>query len=378
MFDLLKPGYREARPGVPVQQEPACLGEQPGIGRVPAVDRDTDATGRIRPAYLGGLELRHPPDLPPGRVHVARADAEFGQQQLHVIGRRQAERRPEDEPDHRGRSPADGQAPQHVERQPVTSHRRGQGHQGDEDLDEALHASRQVGQRRGGHRGEQGDLQDRERQVVPVDHDPARSSAVASEQENQDAAHRRRAGRTQREVTRDHPAARDQGQPHQDDHDADRASLVDHRHQPGDAPRRRMDDLDDGLVDAGVVVDDEHAAHQGEHGQGQAHSVASAPASLTVADRSEHDRTPVTQQVLLRNGARILYEVFSHAGPTASPALPAAGVSWSRGNLGRADLVGHAPFPLPLRDARNEGAVQMERPQADLNPCRVPTWGIER
>ena len=114
-------------------------------------------------------------------------------------------------------------------------------------------------------------------------------------------------------------------------------------------------------------------AHQGEHGQGQAHSVAPAPAALTVADRSEHDRTPVTQQVLFRNGARILYEVFSHAGPTASPALPAAGVSWSRGDLGRADLVGHARFPLPLSDARNEGAVQMERPQADLNPCRVDT-----
>ena len=72
VLDLLKPGDRQARPGVPVQQEPARLGEQPGIGRVPAVDRDTEATGRIRPAQLGRLEPRHPPDLPGHRVHIAR------------------------------------------------------------------------------------------------------------------------------------------------------------------------------------------------------------------------------------------------------------------------------------------------------------------
>src|SRR5689334_9784375 len=58
MLDLLEPGDDQARPGVPVQQEPARLSEQPGIGRVPAVDHDTEATGPVRPAYPGRLELR--------------------------------------------------------------------------------------------------------------------------------------------------------------------------------------------------------------------------------------------------------------------------------------------------------------------------------
>ena len=38
MLDLLQPGDGQARSGVPVQQEPARLGEQPGIGRVPAAE----------------------------------------------------------------------------------------------------------------------------------------------------------------------------------------------------------------------------------------------------------------------------------------------------------------------------------------------------
>ena len=64
-----------------------------------------------------------------------------------------------------------------------------------------------------------------------------------------------------------------------------------------------------------------------EDGRGQAHPVAPAPASLAVADRGEHDRTPAAQQMLLGKRARARYEVFSHAGPTAfkryrRPGLP--------------------------------------------------------
>ena len=44
VLDLLKPGDGEDWPGVPVQQEPARLGQQPGVGRIPAVDLDTEAT----------------------------------------------------------------------------------------------------------------------------------------------------------------------------------------------------------------------------------------------------------------------------------------------------------------------------------------------
>ena len=78
-----------------------------------------------------------------------------------------------------------------------------------------------------------------------------------------------------------------------------------------------MDDLDDGLVDAGVEADDDQAAHEGEDGADYAQPVASASTSLAVADRGEHDRTPVAQEMALGNGARALYEVFSHINSTA-------------------------------------------------------------
>ena len=157
-----------------------------------------------------------------------------------------------------------------------------------------------------------------------MDQDSARPSAVASEQEGEDPAHHRGADSTQRNVARDHPAACDQGQRQQKDRDAERTSVVDHRHQPGDAPRRRMDDLDDGLVDAGVAADDDYAAHEREDGTSQAGSVAPASTSLAVADRSEHNRAPATQEMWLGKRARTLYEVFSHPGPTALRVLLAA------------------------------------------------------
>jgi hypothetical protein len=49
-----------------------------------------------------------------------------------------------------------------------------------------------------------------------------------------------------------------------------------------------MDDLGDGAVDAGVVTDDEHAAHEREDRAGQAQSVAATPASLAGPDGSEY------------------------------------------------------------------------------------------
>src|ERR1039458_1954631 len=116
----------------------------------------------------------------------------------------------------------------------------------------------------------------------------------------------------------DPPPAGDQGQRQQNERDAERTSVVDHRHQPGDAPRRRMDDLDDGPVDAGVVADDDYATHEGEDGASQARSVASASTSLAVAARGEHHRAPATQEWWLGKRARTLRGVFSHAGPTAS------------------------------------------------------------
>ncbi len=208
----------------------------------------------------------------------------------------------------------------------MTSDRRGQGDQGDEDLDEALQPARQVGQCRRGNRREQGDSQDREGQVVAVDHDPGRPAAAVPDQQDEGPTHRRRAGRAQRDVARHRPAAREQGHPQHDDHDAERAGLVNHRHQPGDRPRRRMDDSGDGPVDAGVIADDEHAAHQGQDGTGQAHSVAPAPTSLAVAHRSQHDRAPATQERLFgacHGGGRPGPQ--ARTGIRAHVSLPAAG-----------------------------------------------------
>jgi hypothetical protein len=48
-----------------------------------------------------------------------------------------------------------------------------------------------------------------------------------------------------------------------------------------------MDDLGNGAVYAGVVMDDEHAADEGEDGAGQAQPVASTPASLARPDGGE-------------------------------------------------------------------------------------------
>jgi hypothetical protein len=56
----------------------------------------------------------------------------------------------------------------------------------------------------------EGDLEDREREVITVDHDAARSSAVTAQQKDEDPAHRNRADRAQRYVPYDRPAARDQ------------------------------------------------------------------------------------------------------------------------------------------------------------------------
>ena len=43
--------------------------------------------------------------------------------------------------DHGGSTPSDGQAAQHVEREPVAPDGGGKGHQDDEDLDQALQAA---------------------------------------------------------------------------------------------------------------------------------------------------------------------------------------------------------------------------------------------
>ena len=48
-----------------------------------------------------------------------------------------------------------------------------------------------------------------------------------------------------------------------------------------------MDDLDNGAVYAGVVMDDEHAAHEREDRAGQAQPVAAAAAPLARPDGGE-------------------------------------------------------------------------------------------
>jgi hypothetical protein len=72
-----------------------------------------------------------------------------------------------------------------------------------------------------------------------------------------------------------------------------------------------MDDLDNGAVYTGVVMDDEHAADEGEDRAGQAQSIASTAAPLASPDRSEYGRPPPAQQARPGTRARILTGVFS-------------------------------------------------------------------
>ena len=178
MLDLLEPGERERRPGIPVEDEAARLGQQLGVGGIAAVDVDAQLTaGRPIRAGLGRPVLSHPPDLPGRQSQLAGADAQLPQQQPDLIDRRQAERRAEHEPDHRRRAPADGQAARDVDRQPVAAHRGRERHQDDEGFDQPLHAPGQVRERRRGHRHEQRDPQHREAQQIAADLDPGRPAA---------------------------------------------------------------------------------------------------------------------------------------------------------------------------------------------------------
>ena len=312
MLDLLQPGQGEIGSRVPVEQEPAHLGQQLGIRRIPAVNGDgQQLIRRVHRSRLGGLVFRHPPGLPRQRPHVARADTEILEQPKHVRSRWQAERRAEDEPDEQRRGPADGHAAQHVERQPIPADRPGQRDQPDEDFDDPLQAAGQVGQRGRGHRHEQGDLQDGKAQVVVVQLRPAGPSALAAEQQDEQPAGQRRGGRAQRQVAGHRPAPRDQRDQHQPGDDTVRADLVDHRDQPGDAARRRVDDLDNGPVDARVVVDDQQAADQGEDGEGEPGPVGATAAALPVPYRGEQDGAPAGQRRWLSRGSRGPHRILS-------------------------------------------------------------------
>jgi hypothetical protein len=86
-----------------------------------------------------------------------------------------------------------------------------------------------------------------------------------------------------------------------------------------------MDDLGNGAVYAGVVVDDEHAAHQREDRAGQPQAVASTSASLAGPDGSEYGRTPPAQQMrpgtsgwTFAGAFSRLDALFRHTDPTVS------------------------------------------------------------
>ncbi len=183
--------------------------------------------------------------------------------------------------------------------------------QPDEDFDDPLQAAGQVGQRSRGHRHEDCDLHDRETQVIAVDHDSAGPPAVTAEHRDEDQARHDRDNYAQRDVPGQHPAPGDQGQQHQRRRDAVRPDLIDHRDQPGDAARRRMDDFGDGPVDARVVPDDQQAADQAENGQHEPYPVAAAAAALAVPGRGEEDGPPAGQHRRLGRGSRGPHRILS-------------------------------------------------------------------
>ena len=134
VLDLLDPGERQSRPGVPVEEESARLGQQLGVGGVATIERHRHRFADVVDAGVSG----HPPHLVLGRRHGADRHPEIGQHDGQLLSRGQAQGRPEHQVDERSRPPAEGHAGRNVHGEPVSGHHRGHGGQPDNQLDQAL------------------------------------------------------------------------------------------------------------------------------------------------------------------------------------------------------------------------------------------------
>ena len=88
VLDLLQAIQDQGGPRIPVHAEPPHLREQPGVGRVPAIDRQLDPVAR----RVTAGELLHPPHLAGCQGNVPHRDVEVGDPLGDLRRRRQAQR----------------------------------------------------------------------------------------------------------------------------------------------------------------------------------------------------------------------------------------------------------------------------------------------
>ena len=287
MFHLLSAGQGQCRSGVAVEQETGRLGQQLGIGCVTSVDRDID---------LAPVDQRGETPDPPLLVGIGDdglgGDAEVTQQDLHLIGRREAQRRTDDEVDDGGHTPAQSQAAENGDRQSRAVDHRGQGQQEDGRVDAPLQPPAEIGQSGDSHPDRHRHPLDREREVEARKRGIGGPPAGGPQQLAQDQAGDPRQQSGESDVPDRGPAPGEEGQRHRERDDADRGHPPDHRDQPPDPVRRRRHRGGHGVLRTGVGLHHHPAHEDGDCGHADAHGITPPPAGLPVADRGEGDGAP--------------------------------------------------------------------------------------
>ena len=105
VFHLLATSQSEGRPGVPIQEEPKCLGQKLGIRRIAPVDGDSKRGG----TGLSG-EAANAPFLSNTRGDGRGRNIEILEEGLHLGNRWQTDRRSEDQANGRRAPPPEGKA----------------------------------------------------------------------------------------------------------------------------------------------------------------------------------------------------------------------------------------------------------------------------
>ena len=185
MLDLLQAVQDQGGPGVPVHTEPPQFGQQPGVGRVPAVDRQLDRAAR----RVTSGELLDPPDLA-GRPGYGRdRDIKVGDPLGDLRRRRQAQRGAHGQVQSRGDTPPQRGAGDRVDRERFPAADGGQHGQGDQERHRPVYRAAQIRKRGGRHRDRDRQLGDRVPGVQPGQRLGRRPPGRRPEEHAEQAAH---------------------------------------------------------------------------------------------------------------------------------------------------------------------------------------------